>query len=239
VNGVPITIVGVSGEGFEGTEPGHSIDFWVPLQARPELNAWGNPAEDGKIYRENATWWCLRMLGRLAPGVTKAQAVAQLQSTFQRAAYFGLGHPEPGEKPPVLSLKDAKNFPGYEERYGKPLRMLMAMVVLVLLIAVSNVAMLLLARNATRQREFSLRLALGAGRTSLFRQLLIESVLLLALGGSLAWLFALSATKALGTWAQIEASLAPDHVVLAVTIGILALTSVLFGLAPLRVALSA
>jgi len=239
VNGVPLTIVGIAGEGFEGVEAGDSTDFWIPLQGRAELNAWGNPLEDGKMYRENATWWCLRMLGRLAPGVTKAQAVAQLQPTFQTAAYVGLGNPEPGEKRPVLSFQDAKGFPGYDNQYGKPLRMLMAMVGLVLLIALSNVVMLLLARNTTRQREFSLRLALGAGRTELFRQLLTESLLLVALGGGLAWLFATSATKALGIWAQIESSLAPDNTVLFFTLSILVLAALLFGLAPLRVALSA
>lgn len=239
VNGVPLTIVGIAAEGFEGVEAGHSTDFWIPLQGRAELNAWGNPPEDGRIYRENATWWCLRMLGRLAPGVTKAQAVAQLQSTFQAAAYVGLGNPEPGEKRPVLSVQDAKNFPGYDDQYGKPLKMLMAMVGLVLLIALSNVVMLLMARNATRQREFSLRLALGAGRRELFRQLLTESLLLVSLGGGLAWLFAVSATKALGAWAQIESSLAPDNTVLVFTLCILVLAALLFGVAPLRVALSA
>ena len=239
VNGVPLTIVGISAEGFEGVEAGNSTDFWIPLQSRPELNAWGNPLEDGKTYRENATWWCLRMLGRLAPGMTKAQAVAQLQSTFQTAAYVGLGNPEPGEKRPVLSLHDAKNFPGYDAQYGKPLRMLMAMVGLVLLIALSNVVMLLMARNATRQREFSLRLALGARRRELFRQLLTESLLLVSLGGGLAWLFAISATKALGAWAQIESSFAPDNTVLLFTLSILVLAALLFGVAPLRVALSA
>jgi hypothetical protein len=65
VNGVPLTIVGIASEGFEGVEAGRSTDFWIPLQSRPELNAWGNPLEDGKTYRENATWWCMRMLGRL------------------------------------------------------------------------------------------------------------------------------------------------------------------------------
>src|SRR5258708_26764567 len=105
------------------------------------------------------------MLGRLASGVTRGQAGAQLQSTFQTAANVGLGDPEPGEKRPVLGLQDAKNFPGYDDQYGKPLRMLMAMVGLVLLIALSKVVMLLMARNATRQREFSLRLALGPVRT--------------------------------------------------------------------------
>jgi hypothetical protein len=100
----------------------------------------------------------------------------------------------------------------------------------------SNVVMLLIARNATRQPEFSLRLALGAGRGELFRQLLMESLLLVALGGGLAWLFAAFATKALGAWAQIESSLAPDSTVLFFTLSILILAALLFGLAPLRIA---
>jgi len=235
VNGVPLTIVGISAEGFEGVEPGHSTDFWIPLQNRAALNAWGNPPEDGKIYRDNQTWWCMRLLGRLAPGISKAQATAQLQSTFQTAAYIGLGSPEPGEQRPVLSLQDAKKFPGSEAMYFKPLRILMAMVGFVLLIALSNVAMLLMARNTTRQREFSLRLALGAGSQTLLRHLLAEAVLLVSLGGGLAWIFALSTTKAVGTWAQIESSLAPDCTVLLFTLSILAAAALLFGLAPLRV----
>jgi predicted permease len=181
VKGIPLTIVGIAGEGFEGVEAGASTDFWIPLQSRTELNAWSAPAEDGKTYLERPNWWCLRMLGRLAPSVTKAQSVAQLQPVFQTAAYIGIGNPEPGEKRPELSFQDAKNFPGYDENYGKPLKMLMAMVGLVLLIALSNVVMLLMARNTTRQREFSLRLALGAGRKELFRQLLTESLLLVTL----------------------------------------------------------
>jgi len=99
--------------------------------------------------------------------------------------------------------------------------------------------MLLMARNVTRQREFSLRLALGAGRRELFRQLLTESLLLVSLGGGLAWLFAISATKALGAWAQIESSLAPDNTALFFTLSILVLAALLFGVAPLRAALSA
>jgi len=238
VNGVPTTIVGISAQGFEGVEPGGSTDFWIPLQSRSELNAWGNPPEDGKTYINNPSWWCLRLLARLAPGVTKAQAVVPLQSAFQTAAYIGLGNPQSGERKPILSLDDAKRFPGYEQEYGRPLRMLMAMVGFVLLIALSNVAMLLMARNATRQREFSVRLALGAGRKELFRQLLIESLLLVSAGGALAWLLAGWATKALAVWAKIESSLAPDHTVLILTLGILVVAALLFGLAPVRVALS-
>jgi predicted permease len=238
VNSVPFTIVGVSAEGFEGVEAGGSTDFWIPLQSRPELNAWGNPPEDGKTYIASPKWWCLRLLGRLAPGATRAQAIAQLQPVFQSAAYVGLGSPMEGEKPPVLSLADARNFPGYDQQYGKPLRILMAMVGLVLLIALTNVVMLLLARNATRQREFSLRLALGAGRGELLRQLLTESFLLVTAGGALAWVFAEMATRLLGRWAQIESSLAPDKTVLLFTMGLLVLAALLFGLAPLRVALA-
>lgn len=238
VNGDGFTIVGVSARGFEGLEAGQSTDFWIPLQNRPELNAWGNPTENGKTYMADPTWWCLRLIARLAPGVSREQAVAQLQPVFQAAAYIGLGSPAAGEKKPVLSLVDAKGFPGYAEMYGKPVRLLMGMVGLVLLIALTNVAMLLMARNATRQREFSMKLALGAGRGDLLRQLLAESFLLVSAGGLLAWFFAVYATRALAAWAQIESSLAPDGAVLRFTVAVLALTVILFGAAPLRVAMA-
>ncbi len=238
VNGVPVTIVGISAQGFEGVEAGRSTDFWIPLQNRRELNAWGNPLEDGKLYVANPTWWCLQLIGRLAPGESRAQAVAQLQPVFQTAAYAGLGSPMQDEKPPVLSLADAKNFPGYDQMYGNPLRILMAMVASVLLIALANVVMLLMARNAARQREFSVRQALGAGRGELLRQLLIESFILVTAGGALAWGFAELATRLLGRWSLIESSLAPDKTVLLFTLGVLVAAALLFGLAPLRVALA-
>jgi predicted permease len=239
VNGVPMTIVGVLAEGFEGVEGAGSTDFWIPLQDRRELNAWGNPPQDGKLYISNSTWWCLRMIGRLAPGVSRTQALARLQPLFQTSAYVGLGgSPMEGEKPPALSFADAKSFPGYDQTYGNPLRILMAMVGLVLLIALANVAMLLTARNVARQREFSVRQALGAGRGELLRQLLTESLILVTAGGALAWGFAEMATRLLGRWAQIESSLAPDKTVLAFTLGVLLIAALLFGLAPLRVALA-
>jgi predicted permease len=238
VKGVPFTIIGVTAEGFEGTEASKSMDFWIPLQNRVEFNVLGNPPENGKLYQQNPTWWCMHLMGRLAPGVSRDQALARLQNVFQTAAYVGLGSPMTGEKPPVLSFADAKNFPGYDEMYGKPLRMLMTMVGLVLLIALTNVVMLLMARNATRQREFSLRLALGARRGELLRQLLTESLLLVTVGGALAWGFAEVATRTLGEWAQIESNLAPDKTVLLFTLGVLLLAAVLFGLAPFRIAIA-
>ncbi len=238
VNGVPTTIIGVSAQGFEGLEPGGSADFWIPLQNRRELNAWGNPPDDGKLYIANPTWWCLRLIARLAPGVNKTQAIAQLQPVFRSASRIGLGSPMQGEKPLTLSFTDAKNFPGYDEMYGNPLRILMSMVGLVLLIALANVAMLLAARNAARQREFSVRQALGAGRGELFRQLLTESLILVTAGGALAWAFAMMAARLLANWAQIESSLAPDRTVLLFTMSVLVVAALLFGLAPMRVALA-
>ncbi len=114
----------------------------------------------------------------------------------------------------------------------------MAMVGLVLLISMSNVVMLLMARNASRQREFSVRLALGAGRKEMVRQLLTESVLLVGLGGIAAWALALGATHALGSWAHIESNLQPDRTVLWFTLSVLFLLAIVLGLAPLRSAMS-
>ena len=140
-------------------------------------------AKTASLHRTTPTWWCLRLIGRLAPGVSQtAGAGAAAAGLSDRGLCVGLGSPMQGEKPPVLSLADAKSFPGYDQMYGNPLRILMAMVGLVLLIALANVVMLLVARNAARQREFSVRQALGAGRGELFRQLLTES-LILVIGG--------------------------------------------------------
>ena len=236
VKGVPITIVGVAAAGFEGVEPGHSTDFWIPLQNRAELNAWGTPPQDGKLYQQMPTWWCLRMLARLAPGVSREQAAARLQGIFRTATYVGIGNPMQGEKPPVLSFDQADSFPGSDAT--QPLSILMAMVGLVLVIALTNVVMLLMARNATRQREFSLRLALGARRGELLCQLLTESLLLVTVGGILAWAFAELATTTLGRWAHIDSSLAPDETVLLFTLGLLLFAALLFGLAPFRVAVA-
>ncbi len=242
LKGIPFTIVGVAGEPFTGTEEARSLDLWIPLQSRAEFNAWGQPVgDDGKhMYLVDQNWWSLRLLARLADGVISAQAVATAQAAFQRAAYIGLGSPKAGEKPPTLSLKETKAFPSASESLSEPLKILMGMVSLVLLIALSNVAMMLLARSNGRQREFSIRAALGARRGALLKELLAESLLLVGAGGALAWLFAETATRALAAWSpQIESSLQPDRSVMLFALGILALTAVLFGLAPLRSAMNA
>jgi predicted permease len=237
IKSFPFTIVGVAMNGFEGTEGSLPLDFWIPLQSRPEFNAWGAPAEQG-TYLTQLNLWAMKLMVRTASGVSHEQALAKAQGIFERVAYTGIRQKLAGDETYRLSFNEAKQFDGQGDAFARSLKMLMAMVGLVLLIAMSNVVMLLIARNSTRQREFSLRLALGAGRKEIARQLLTESLLLITLGGTAAWIFALGATRALGSWAKIESNLQPDGVVLWFTLSVLFLLALVFGLAPLRGAIS-
>jgi predicted permease len=237
IKSVPFTIVGVARKGFEGTEGRLPLDFWIPLQSRPEFNAWGNPAEYG-MYLTTPNKWCMKLMVRTAPGISREEGLARAQGIFARVAYAGVAPKHAGDETYKLSFNEAKQFDGQDDAFARSLKILMMMVGLVLLIAMSNVVMLLMARNATRQREFSVRLALGAGRREMARQLLTESLLLVALGGAAAWAFALGATRALGSWAHIQSNLQPDAVVAWSTLGVLFLLALVFGLAPLRRAMS-
>jgi predicted permease len=235
IKGVPFTIVGIAQQNFQGLDSGGVTDVWVPFQVSDELRPWGvSPQSDSRLY--GSRWWFLLTVGRLQPGVDQKQALAYLNPIFRRAAAEGLSPEDMSgrDKPPVLSFDDTRGMPGTREDYQQPLRILMGMVALVLAIACGNIAMLLIARNAPRQREFSLRMALGGSRTRLFRQLLAESTLLVAAGAALGWLFAIWATQALAQWSLLERSLAPDARVLWFTLAVSALVGILFGLAPLR-----
>lgn len=232
VRGVPFTLVGVAARDFIGVERNRSTDIWVPLQDRIDLNAWGMRTE--KSLYGMRDWWCLHIIGRLAPGVTEKEAQARLNPVFRRAAYAYVSNPKSGEKPPNLFFTPARGIAGLREAYDAPLRILLAMVGLVLLIACGNVALLLAARNAARQREFSIRMAVGGGRLDLFRQLLTESLLLVTGGAVLGWLVALGATRALSAWSELNLSLAPDGAVLLFALAVSLAIALLFGLAPLR-----
>ena len=233
VKGLPFTIIGVTAQGFYGVEPGVSTDFWIPLQNRPELNAWGNAPSNSTLYG-TPTWWCLRLIGRLAPGVSGPQALATVDPTFQHAALIGLGARDPKSQKPVLALDSAKGIQGIRDQYDQPIKILMAMVGLVLVIACANVAMLLVARNSARQREFSMRVALGAGPGRLLRQLLAESLLLVTAGAALGWMFAISASRALAAWSNLEVPFSLDSNVLLFTLLISLACAVVFGIVPLR-----
>lgn len=237
VKRVPFTVIGVTAQGFYGVEPASSTDFWIPLQNRPELNAWSEPASLNTLYG-TPKWWCIRLIGRLAPHVTESQALAILDPPFQTAARVGLGAPDPKTKKNILAFSSTRGIQGLRETAQRPIEILMAMVGLVLVIACANVAMLLVARNSTRLGEFSLRMALGACRSRLLRQLLTESFLLVAGVALLGWMFAISGSQALAAWSGVEIPFTLDSRVLLFTLAISIACAIVFGLAPLRTAIS-
>ena len=231
IKGVPFTIVGVAPPGFSGVDPVHpSMDFWIPLQNRPELNAWGTSSSDHTLYG-SPDWLALDMLGRLRPGVSAEQAAAQLTPAFQNTL-ASASPVDPRDQKPLLVLSSVRGVEDLRDDYEQPLRFLMSMVGLVLLIACANVMMLMLARNASRLPEFCLRQALGANRGALFLQLLQESFLLVVAGAGLGWLFAGGATQALSVWSGVDILIQPDKRVLLFTASIAAATAIAFGLAP-------
>ena len=233
IKSVPFSIVGVAAPGFNGLEREKSTDIWIPMQINPLIKPWGAAPQEKNTYYGAPDWLAIMMVGRLAPGVSQQQALAQLQPVYQQAAYAGK-QPDKDEKPPRLYFTEAKGIEGMNQDYKKPLSILMVMVGLVLVIACGNVAMLLVARNSSRQREFSVRMALGGSRMRLFRQLLAESLLLVTAGGVLGWVFSIWATRALAAWSQMTVSLDPDRNVLLFTLALSVLAGIVFGLAPLR-----
>ena len=231
-------MIGVSVPGFYGVESGGSAtDLWVPLQNRPELNSWGVPATSQNTLYSSPNWWSLQLMARLKDGVTQQHALARINPLFDRAAYETTGVEDRKNGPKLkLTLVPAQGLGTSSSDYRDALRVLMGMVALVLVIACVNIIMLLVARSSMREREFALRLALGAGRGPLFRQLLAESSILVTLGSLLGWFFAVEATRLLAVWSELEVSLSPDRPVFLFTLTISALSALLFGLAPLRTA---
>jgi predicted permease len=237
VKGVPFTIIGVADRGFAGVEPVDKkrMDLWIPLQNRPDLTAWGQADQhDGYSLYGTKAWWCLMMIGRLKPGVTEKQAQAQLNPLFKRTAYWGGAKLDSKAPAPELRFSAARGNAALRQDYEEPVEVLTAMVGLILLIACSNVAMLLMARNTAREREFSLRMAIGASASHLFRKLLTESLLLVGAGAVLGWLFAQWSTQALASWSHFDVNISADRTVLLFTLGVSALAALVFGLAPLR-----
>jgi predicted permease len=234
IKGVPFTIAGVASPEFVGLERGKATDVWVPFQSNPQLKPWGTSAQDKQALYGSPDWFFLMTVGRLRPGMTLERAEAQLKPVYKQAIVDSLGQPKPGDSPSDLHLTPARGVEGVNDSYKEPLAALMVMVGLVLLSACGNVAMLLVARNAGREREFSVRMALGASRGVLFRQLLTESLLLVTAGGLMGWGFAVLATHTLANWSAMEVSLSPDWRVLAFALVLCAASAFVFGIAPLR-----
>jgi putative ABC transport system permease protein len=231
VNGLPFIVAGVLPRGFFGTEVGRSPDVFVPLALRDRL-APGAPA----LMQANRFW--LRVMARLKPGVTEQQAAAQFQTLHQQYVDESGGTLSAGtrrflQQRRIAVVPGARGPVGLGDQFGRPLRILMATALGVLLIACVNVAGLLLTRGVARRREISIRLALGAGRRRLVRQLLLESVVLTIAGSAAGLVVGVWCANALTTLLAdrvLEVSL--DGRMLAFAVITSVVTVVVFGVGP-------
>jgi predicted permease len=239
IKAIPFTIVGVAAPGFTGLERRTAVDLWVPFQDRPDLKPWGASPQDQVSMYGSPDWFFLMMIGRLNSGISERHALAQINPLYRNVIEQTLGKQTKKDTKIELYFTPARGIEGLNSDYKQPLYMLMGMAGLILVIACGNVAMLLIARNSSRTREFSVRIALGGSRGQILRQLLTESLVLVAGGVLLGWLFAQWATNVLARWSELQTSLAPDRSVLLFTVVISAAAGLLFGLAPLRNATNA
>jgi MacB-like periplasmic core domain len=132
VNGVPITVIGVAAHFYGVESGGRTTDLWVPLQNRPELNAWGTPAMEHTLYGI-PNWWSLMLIARLRPGVTQSQALAHMNPLFAHTAWETVGKEVKRTGEPMgLQMVSARGLGLSAEDFRQPLHVLMGMVALVL-----------------------------------------------------------------------------------------------------------
>ncbi len=245
INKNPYTIVGVTPPAFKGCgQVSEQPDVYLPLAFISQLEP-----DSGLLDRpDKPAYWWMQVMGRLKPDVTREQARLSLNNSFQAIALSLMPPPQkenqskevlPQDNPTLIARDGGRGMLEMRQVYSFTVYLLFAVVVLVLLIACANIANLMLARSAARQAEISIRLAVGAGRPRLLRQLLTESLMLSVLGGALGILFAFWGKDILAAISKSNVSFLPADMeyrmnwqVLLFTFGISLCTGVLFGIAP-------
>jgi predicted permease len=239
VEGHPFTVIGVTPPGFFGeTLRADPPDLWIPVHQEPMI------AGDAALLRQSVAAW-LRVIGRLRPGASTAGMAPRLTAILRGWMERDSGYPS-NWMPDVIHdlLKQVINVvpagagvAEMKEEYGRSLQLLLAVCVMVLLIASSNVANLMLARAAGRRRQTALRLAIGASRRQIVIQALLESVLLATAGGLAGLMVAAAAARLLLSLAFRSAhflpiGILPSPIVLVFALAVSLLTGILFGAAP-------
>jgi predicted permease len=226
INGLAGTVIGVAPPGFFGETVGTVPDLWLPMSVQPQIM----PAD--YLNAPSSSW--LSLLGRLRSGGSARQAEAALEPLYRALAGLTVTRPDRDYRVQLQSA--SRGIAQLEQRFGRPLWVLAGITGLVLLMACSNLANLMLGRATERTQEIGVRLALGAGRSRITRQLLTESLLLSALGTAFALVFATAGARWLVTWASATAdwrlSLAFEWRHLAFTAAIAVAATCLFALAP-------
>ena len=230
VNGSPVVIIGVAPPAFYGVRPGRAPDLMLSMAMQPAVYAIPDMLRSSRH-------WGFRVMGRLKTGISEEQAQAQTEALVRRAI---LADPPTGEEydlPRVALNAGGQGLDHLRQAFARPLFVLMVVVGAVLLIACANIAGLLRARASARRREIGTRLALGAGRGRLARQLLTESVLLAVIGGSLGIALAHALRNLLPRVLSpgpetLQLALEPDPWMLAFSSGVCLLAGVACGILP-------
>ncbi len=235
LNGVPIAIVGVLPATFTGLEIDTTSQLFVPLTMQPQLLP--RPQNGSASLLDNPQSWWLLVMARLRPDVPEARAQSELDAILRPAAIAGM--PD-GKAPTQFHLQFQPGDRGLDylkDGFAKPSYVLLSLSGLVLLLACVNLANLLLARATAREREISTRLALGAGRVRIVRQMLTESLLLSSLGGAAGLLVGYLSRNLIPhllakSWSPDIIAPQFDWRVIVFTIAISLATGILFGLVP-------
>ena len=248
VNGMPLEIVGVAEKGFFGVQVGTSPEFWLPTAMQSAIRYQQHYSQDTNaktaepwVLQPDIRW--LQFIIRAGDPATLSQASAALNHLFRVSLEQSAAQEkDPQERQAILRSKlylvpGARGLPNLRTTFSQPLLALMTMVGIILLIACANLANLLLARSAAREREIAVRLSMGASRARLVRQLLVECMLLSVcgtiLGGSIAyWLSSILPRWASDRNTPIPLNLTPDSQVLLFSTAMAVLTGIIFGLAP-------